>query len=45
MAIREDYVQLHGEPSPPSQFYDRLLSIGSIPPALVREELLGEGTH
>lgn len=45
MAIREDYVRLYGEPSPPSQFYDQLLTIGSIPPALVREELLGEGAH
>ncbi len=33
MAIREDYVRLYGEPSPPSQFYDQLLTIGSIPPS------------
>jgi uncharacterized protein (DUF885 family) len=39
-AIREDYIEAFGEPSPPSQLYDRLLRIGSIPPALVREELL-----
>jgi uncharacterized protein (DUF885 family) len=39
--IRADYVERFGEPSPPSEFYDRLLSVGSIPPALVREELLG----
>jgi uncharacterized protein (DUF885 family) len=38
--IRRDYVAKYGEPSPPSEFYDRLLSIGSIPPALVRESLL-----
>ena len=36
-AIRADYVKQFGEPSPPSEFYDRLLSVGSIPPALVRE--------
>ncbi len=40
MAIREDYIQIHGEPVPPSEFYDQLLTIGSIPPALVRKELL-----
>jgi uncharacterized protein (DUF885 family) len=37
--IRKDYVAKYGEPSPPSEFYDRLLSVGSIPPALVRESL------
>ena len=42
MSIREDFIRLYGEPSPPSVFYDRLLSIGSIPPVLVRKELLGE---
>ena len=31
--------QKYGEPSPPSEFYDRLLSVGAIPPALVRESL------
>jgi uncharacterized protein (DUF885 family) len=41
MKIRDDYIRLHGEPSPPSVFYDRLLSVGSIPPALAREEILG----
>jgi uncharacterized protein (DUF885 family) len=40
-AIRAEYIERFGEPSPPSELYDRLLSIGSIPPALVREELLG----
>jgi len=39
--IRADYIALHGQPNPPSEFYDRLLTIGSIPPALLREELLG----
>jgi uncharacterized protein (DUF885 family) len=38
-AIRDDYVRQYGEPSPPSEFYDRLLGVGSIPPALVRESL------
>ena len=37
--IRKDYIAKYGEPSPPSEFYDRLLSVGSIPPALVRESL------
>jgi len=38
--IRADYIAIHGQPDPPSEFYDRLLTIGSIPPALLREELL-----
>ncbi len=40
MAIRDEYIERYGNPSPPSVFYDRLLSIGAIPPALVRKELL-----
>ncbi len=40
-SIRAEYIALHGEPDLPSEFYDRLLRIGSIPPALLREELLG----
>jgi uncharacterized protein (DUF885 family) len=39
-SIRAEYIALHGEPEPPSEFYDKLLRIGSIPPALLREELL-----
>jgi uncharacterized protein (DUF885 family) len=39
--IREAYIARFGQPDPPSQFYDRLLRVGSIPPALLREELLG----
>jgi len=39
-SIRADYTALYGEPEPPSAFYDQLLRIGSIPPALLREELL-----
>lgn len=38
-AIRAEYIDRFGEPQPPSQFYDRLLYFGSIPPALLREEL------
>lgn len=40
--IRKDYIARYGEPSPPSEFYDRLLSVGSIPPALVRESLFAQ---
>jgi uncharacterized protein (DUF885 family) len=40
--IRKDYVAKYGEPSPPSEFYDRLLRVGSIPPALVRESLFAQ---
>jgi uncharacterized protein (DUF885 family) len=40
--IRKDYIAKYGEPSPPSEFYDRLLSVGSIPPALVRESLFAQ---
>lgn len=32
-AIRAEYIAIHSEPEPPSEFYDRLLRIGSIPPA------------
>jgi uncharacterized protein (DUF885 family) len=39
-SIRADYTALYGEPEPPRVFYDQLLRIGSIPPALLREELL-----
>jgi uncharacterized protein (DUF885 family) len=38
-AIRDDYFAAFGEPKPLSDFYDRLLRVGAIPPALVREEL------
>ena len=41
-AIRKDYIAKYGEPAPPSEFYDRLLSVGSIPPALVRESLFAQ---
>lgn len=38
-AIRAEYIERYGTPEPPSIFYDRLLSIGSIPPSLLREEM------
>lgn len=40
-AIRTEYIERFGEPSPPSEFYDRLLRVGSIPPALIRMDLFG----
>lgn len=40
--IRDDYIERYGEPSPPSELYDRLLSVGALPPDLVREALFGE---
>jgi uncharacterized protein (DUF885 family) len=42
MSIRSDWIDAFGEPAPPSQFYDQLLRVGSIPPVLVRESLLGK---
>jgi uncharacterized protein (DUF885 family) len=42
MKIRDDYIERYGEPSPPSEFYDQLLSVGALPPVLVREALFGE---
>lgn len=41
MKIRDEYIERHGEPSPPSEFYDQLLRVGSLPPVLVRESLFG----
>ena len=38
-AIRAEWIARYGPPEPPSEFYDRLLGIGAIPPALLREEL------
>lgn len=37
-----EWVEKNGEPAEPRQLYDALLRIGSLPPALVRAELLGE---
>ena len=41
-SIRDDWVEEFGEPSPPSEFYDRLLRVGALPPVLVRESLFGD---
>jgi uncharacterized protein (DUF885 family) len=41
-AIRAEWIARYGEPEPPSEFYDRLLYIGAIPPALLREELFAD---
>jgi uncharacterized protein (DUF885 family) len=43
MALRAEWIEQNGEPDPPSEFYDALLTVGSLPPVLVREALLGEG--
>ena len=39
--IREEYIERYGEPSPPAELYDKLLTVGAIPPVLVREALFG----
>ncbi|HET6564064.1 MAG TPA: DUF885 domain-containing protein [Xanthomonadales bacterium] len=44
MKIREEWIEVNGEPDPPSKFYDALLTVGSLPPVLVRESLLGRNT-
>lgn len=41
-AIRDDWIERYGEPTPPSEFYDPLLTVGALPPVLVRESLLGD---
>jgi len=38
-AIRAEWIERFGEPEPLSDFYDPLLTAGSLPPALVREIL------
>lgn len=40
--MRDEWVARHGEPEVPRDFYDKLLTIGSLPPALVRAELFAE---
>jgi hypothetical protein len=40
--MREAYARKFGAPAKPKDFYDKLLRIGSLPPALVRAELLSE---
>lgn len=37
--IRDDYFEKFGKPESLSRFYDKLLTVGALPPALVREEL------
>lgn len=41
MAIRDEWIERYGEPSPPSEFYDPLLTVGGLPPVLIRESLFG----
>jgi uncharacterized protein (DUF885 family) len=38
--MRREWIAKHGEPAEPRELWDRLLVIGSIPPSLVRAELL-----
>jgi uncharacterized protein (DUF885 family) len=38
--MRAEWIQKYGEPAEPRELYDALLRIGSLPPSLVREELL-----
>ncbi len=40
--MRADWIAKYGEPAEPRDFYDKLLIIGSLPPSLVRAELLSE---
>ena len=40
--MRAAYERKFGRPAKPKEFFDRLLRIGSLPPSLVRAELLGE---
>ncbi len=42
MKIQDEYIERYGQPSPPSEFYDQLLSVGALPPVLVRQALFGE---
>ena len=40
--MRAAYERKFGKPATPKLFFDKLLRIGSLPPSLVRAELLGE---
>jgi hypothetical protein len=40
--IEADYIQRFGEPEHPKDLYDRLLGVGSLPPAYVREILFDQ---
>lgn len=42
MAIRTRYIEKFGQPAAPSEFYDQLLSVGALPPVLVRQSLFGD---
>lgn len=42
MAIRADWIEEFGEPTPSSEFYDPLLRVGALPPVLIRESLFGD---
>ncbi len=38
--MRREWIAKYGEPDEPRELYDALLRIGSLPPSLVRAELL-----
>ena len=38
--MRQEWIAINGEPAEPRELYDALLRIGSLPPSLVRAELL-----
>jgi len=38
--MRAEWIEKYGEPAEPRELYDALLRIGSLPPSLVRAELL-----
>jgi len=38
--MRQEWIEKYGEPDEPRELYDELLRIGSLPPSLVRAELL-----
>ncbi len=40
--MRHEWIAKHGEPAEPRELWDRLLVIGSLPPSLVRAELLSD---
>lgn len=41
--IRDEYYEKFGTPDSPSEFFDRLLKVGALPPVFVRESLLSGG--
>jgi uncharacterized protein (DUF885 family) len=40
--MRAEWIAKYGEPAEPRDLYDKLLTIGSLPPSLVRAELFSE---